>query len=286
MQEIIIFTLALTLSASIWTGTTNAFQFQLIQNNRKVSNYHGTSIRGNHCNTFLVGRISGSTPLDKYLLKSSGSSSNESDDSMDMIEDENPFIRDPEEKYSSAPVSAPVNPLSDPLMRMATKDTTTGTSKTANIPLLGEVPMDGNFAVLAPVIGIGFLGILASFVVAFQSRDKIRFALESVNSAPPKETKVDVNKCRGICSNQAESFDAIEKVMNSFVKKSPSSPSESSYVIPTKSITVSNEASKVSTDSSAVSSEPKTFSSESSSTSEPSASPSELNTAPLSAPVE
>lgn len=282
MQEIIILTL--TLSASIWTGTTNAFQF--IQNNRKVSNYHGTSIRGNHCNTFLVGRSSGSTLLNKYLLKSSGSSSNESDDSMDMIEDENPFIRDPEERYSPAPVSAPVNPLSDPLMRMATKDTTNGTGKTANIPLLGEVPMDGNFAVLAPVIGIGFLGILASFVVAFQSRDKIRFALESVNPAPPKETKVDVNKCRGICSNQAESFDAIEKVMNSFVKKSPSSPSESSNAIPTKSITLSNEASKVPTEASVVSSEPKTFSSESSSTSEPSASPSELITVPLSAPVE
>jgi len=272
MQEIIILTI--TLSACIWTSTTNAFQ--LIQNNRKIDSYHSM-------NTFIVRRSissSGSnTHWNKYLLKSSGSGSNESDeinaseDNADTTEDENPFVRDPEEDISSpTPVAAPVNPLADPLMRMATQDTSTGTGKTANIPLLGEVPIDGSFVVLAPAIGIGILGILSSFIVAFQSRDEIISALESVNPPPPKETKIDVNKCRGICSNQDESFDTIEKVMNSFVKKPPTSSPEPS-VVPTESSKVPVESGQVLVESSTDQAQPSTT-------------PSELNTVPLSTPVE
>lgn len=153
-------------------------------------------------------------------------------------------------------------------MRMATQDTSAGNrEKMTKIPVVGEVP-----SVLAPVIVIGFIGILSSFVVTFQQRDVIIGMLESVNPPPPKVTKIDVNKCRGICSNQDESFESLQNIMNSF-KKTPEPSS-----VPSASIPVS-QPSKPAPEANVVSEQ----------SSEPLAVPtpsSELSAVPLSSTVE
>merc|ERR1712157_174092 len=142
---------------------------------------------------------------------------------------DNPFEREREgeERPNKSTQQQPpvVNPLSDPLVRMATgSGTSNGGSETRDIPLFGEVPVDASIAVLGPVIVIGLLGFVMSFVIAIQSKDQIIDALATVNDVkPPPQPKVkvvsDKPKCRGICSNQDESFETLKNVMESFSNK-------------------------------------------------------------------
>ena len=81
--------------------------------------------------------------------------------------------------------------------------------KITKLPIVGDVPV-----VLALILVIGFVGILSSFMTAFQSRNEIIAMLESVNPPPPKVSKIDARKCRGICSDEG-SFQTLENFMNS-----------------------------------------------------------------------
>lgn len=93
-------------------------------------------------------------------------------------------------------------------------------SETKNVPLLGEIPVDGSLVVLLPAAGIAILGFLLSFVVAFNARDEIVTSLESVNPPPPKEIIKDEG-CRGLCSDQDEQLETLRGFMDGLRKDKP-----------------------------------------------------------------
>ena len=88
------------------------------------------------------------------------------------------------------------------------------------VPFFGEVPADDNLAILSVVAGGAALGLLLSFVVAFQDREEIVSELSNVKIPEMKYTERTQNpgECRGICGSQDGDFGTIERVMNSFAK--------------------------------------------------------------------
>eukprot|EP00594_Rhizosolenia_setigera_P014670 CAMPEP_0178956976 /NCGR_PEP_ID=MMETSP0789-20121207/10614_1 /TAXON_ID=3005 /ORGANISM="Rhizosolenia setigera, Strain CCMP 1694" /LENGTH=220 /DNA_ID=CAMNT_0020639087 /DNA_START=39 /DNA_END=701 /DNA_ORIENTATION=+ len=108
----------------------------------------------------------------------------------------------------------------DALIRMATAGADQQPSETKNVPLLGEIPVDGSLVVLLPAAGIAILGFLFSFVVAFNARDEIVTSLESVNPPPPKEIVKDEG-CRGLCSDQDEQLETLRGFMDGLRKDKP-----------------------------------------------------------------
>merc|ERR1712150_346201 len=131
--------------------------------------------------------------------------------------DENPFAIDSETEKNEGIVSSRPVPITDPLVRMATRESNSPPTK--NIPLLGEIPVDGSLVVLAPAAVIAVVGLIMSFVVAFQARDDILETLSSVNPPPPRPV-VTSDKCRGICSDQEQSLNELREFMGSFSKRS------------------------------------------------------------------
>lgn len=218
MVQLIFISLTLSISAF----TTNAFQF--LPHNIKTNGY---STNGAQPKAFFTSSFS--THLNKFSLQSSSSEGDNTPEeeapqiffeAVEEDEKENSsFVREPETVQRPAPVQTPANPILDPLVRMATKDNTSAGTKTTNIPLLGEVPIDGSIVVIAPAVIIGLLGFIFSIVIAFQSKDEIITALASANTPPPK-TEAALKKCRGICSNQEEDFDSLKTFMESISKKS------------------------------------------------------------------
>lgn len=103
-------------------------------------------------------------------------------------------------------------------------DPETASGPTRNIPIFGEVPVDGSLVVLVPAALIGFLGFVLSIVVAFQSTDLIVDSLNSVadeisQTATAKSNRVyDENECRGICSSQSEDLEGLKNFMESLRK--------------------------------------------------------------------
>jgi len=152
--------------------------------------------------------------------KSSSSDGNDSSPEESFpTNDENPFApesKGTEEAETPASRPKPSNPLTDPLVRMATNP-----SPTKTVPLLGEIPLDGSLVVLLPAAAIAVLGAIASLFVAYNARDDIIQSLASVNPPPPRKQVIS-DKCRGICSSQEESFESLQKVMGSWAKTPPS----------------------------------------------------------------
>ena len=92
---------------------------------------------------------------------------------------------------------------------------------TRQVPLFGEVPADGNLALLVPAAAIGILGFIFSIVVAFTSRDSIVEELSKVE-VPKMEytpTKIEEGKCRGLCSSQEEDLDGLKNFMEGISKR-------------------------------------------------------------------
>lgn len=95
---------------------------------------------------------------------------------------------------------------------------------TRNVPLFGEVPVDGGLVVLVPAAVIALLGFILSIVVAVNSSDELVAALSNVaddiaQTASQKTNMVyDEGVCRGICSSQEEDLQGLAKFMESLRK--------------------------------------------------------------------
>lgn len=110
----------------------------------------------------------------------------------------------------------------DPLIATLTRadEPPSGQVPMRRVPFFGEVPADDNLAILSVVAGGAALGLLLSFVVAFQDREEIVSELSNVKIPEMKYTERTQNpgECRGICGSQDGDFGTIERVMNSFAK--------------------------------------------------------------------
>ncbi|KAL7525739.1 hypothetical protein ACHAWF_001490 [Thalassiosira exigua] len=111
----------------------------------------------------------------------------------------------------------------DPLIASLTRidEPTPNNVPTVRAPLLGEIPADGNLALLVPAAAIGVLGFLFSIVVGFNSRDSIVQEMSKVE-LPKMEytpTKVEEGKCRGLCSSQEEDIEGLRNFMEGLRKE-------------------------------------------------------------------
>lgn len=124
----------------------------------------------------------------------------------------------PEEEMMNRPVRR-VDPLIGLLTRI--DEPTPANVPTVQVPLFGEIPADGNLALLVPAAAISILGFLFSIVVAFNARDSIAQELSSVELPKMQYTPtvVDEGKCRGLCSSQDEDLDGLRNFMESISGK-------------------------------------------------------------------
>ena len=104
----------------------------------------------------------------------------------------------------------------DPLMASLTRtDPSQADVPTKNVPLLGEIPVDGSLAVLLPAAGIAVIGLLLSIYIAFNSSDEIVGLLTQVSSdlsnqaSQQANQQYDPNVCRGICSSNNDGLKAF-----------------------------------------------------------------------------
>ena len=119
-----------------------------------------------------------------------------------------------DEDYTDAPQQR-LDPLIASLTRI--DEPTPDNVPTVQAPLIGEIPADGNLALLVPAAAISVVGFIFSIVVAFNSRDAIVSEVSKVE-LPKMEytpTKVDPEKCRGLCSSQEEDLDGLRNFMES-----------------------------------------------------------------------
>lgn len=137
--------------------------------------------------------------------------------------DEDPFDQEEyrEDSYQP-PAPQPQRQDLDPLVAALTRidETASPNTPTTIVPILGEVPADGNLALLAPAAGIAVLGFIFSIVVAFNARDAIVQELSAVE-LPKMEytpTVVEEGVCRGLCSSQESDLEGLRGFMNSLAK--------------------------------------------------------------------
>jgi len=120
------------------------------------------------------------------------------------------------------PANVPPTMRMDPLIASLTRDDSDSANvPTRLVPLFGDVPADGNLALLIPAATIGILGFLFSIVVAFDSRDAIIQALSSAELPKMEYTPTVVNeeKCRGLCSSQEKDLDVLRNFMETISRK-------------------------------------------------------------------
>mmetsp|Transcript_15287 Transcript_15287/g.32155 ORF Transcript_15287/g.32155 Transcript_15287/m.32155 type:complete len:202 (+) Transcript_15287:83-688(+) len=124
------------------------------------------------------------------------------------------------------PQSVPPQPQTkrtiDPLVASLTRidEPTPDYVPSVQTPLLGEIPADGNLALLAPAAGIAVLGFIFSIVVAFNSRDAFVEELSAIE-LPKMEytpTVVEDGKCRGLCADQEKDLEGLRGFMDSLGK--------------------------------------------------------------------
>lgn len=112
----------------------------------------------------------------------------------------------------------------DPLIASLTRidEPTPANVPMRSVPLFGEVPADGNLALLIPAAGIAILGFIFSIVVAFNARDELvsEFSKVKVPKMEYTPTVVEEGKCRGLCSSQEEDVDSLRNFMEGISKKS------------------------------------------------------------------
>jgi len=126
-------------------------------------------------------------------------------------------VQDGINKLQSDPSNAPKQQKMDPLIASLTRidEGTPANVPTRQVPLFGEVPADGNLALLVPAAAIGILGFIFSIVVAFSSRDAIvkEFSQVELPKMEYTPTKVVEGECRGLCSSQDEDLDGLRNFM-------------------------------------------------------------------------
>jgi hypothetical protein len=91
---------------------------------------------------------------------------------------------------------------------------------TTQVPLLGEIPVDGSLLVLAPAVVIGVLGFIMSIVVAFQAKDTFVDQLTTISSDISTAALAKTNRapsieggCRGLCSSQETQLEGMRSFM-------------------------------------------------------------------------
>lgn len=115
----------------------------------------------------------------------------------------------------------------DPLVASLTRiDPNAKVGKMRNVPLLGEIDVEGSLGLLVPAAVIAVVGFLMSFVVAFNSRDTFVEQLtrmsEGIDAAALAKTNVVPavdNGCRGLCSDQGEQLESMRSFMEGLAKK-------------------------------------------------------------------
>jgi hypothetical protein len=133
----------------------------------------------------------------------------------------------PQQQKQPIPSASPLVPPKrlDPLMASLTRvDPSSSEVPTKNIPLLGEIPVDGSLALLIPAAGIAVIGFILSIAIAIQSRDEIVGLLSQVSegitqSAISQSNQVyDDSICRGICGPQQQDFEGLKNFMEGLKK--------------------------------------------------------------------
>ena len=131
---------------------------------------------------------------------------------------------DPREQLYQQPTSQPRQEALDPLIASLTRVDETATpsqnTPTTTVPIFGEIPADGNLALLVPAAAIGLLGFIFSIVVAFNSRDAIVQELSAVE-LPKMEytpTVIEEGVCRGLCSSQESDLEGLRGFMQGLAK--------------------------------------------------------------------
>ena len=115
----------------------------------------------------------------------------------------------------------------DPLLASLTRlDSLQSNAPKVEVPILGEISLDGSLVVVVPTVVIAILGFLMSINIAIQSKDEMVEKLTEVNtmlSATPmaRSTVVDSNVCRGLCNNQEEQLESLRKYMKGITGHAP-----------------------------------------------------------------
>ena len=126
-----------------------------------------------------------------------------------------------------APRSPPPPPQKrlDPMMATLTRmDPQAASTKTANLPFIGEIDVDKSLVVLIPVTVIAIGGFILSIFVAFNSQDQIMDQINQVTDSVTKQAvqqanqQYDPNECRGLCSNQQQDLDGLRGFMEGLRK--------------------------------------------------------------------
>jgi len=158
--------------------------------------------------------VNGSFLSSRSLINLSQSSSDESES-----EEENRQIR--ESAYVPPPSQPRIQTL-DPLVASLTRldEPIPSNTPTTNVPLIGEIPADGNLALFVPAAAIAVLGFVLSIVVAFNAKDAIVQELSQVE-LPKMEytpTVVEEGVCRGLCSSQESDLEGLRGFMQNLAK--------------------------------------------------------------------
>jgi hypothetical protein len=99
--------------------------------------------------------------------------------------------------------------------------------KTTNVPFFGEIPTEGGgLQQLGAAAGLGVIGFLLFFVMAFNARDSFGDQMtqvsQEINAAALAKTNkapVDPNACRGLCSSQDQQLESMRSFMQGISKK-------------------------------------------------------------------
>lgn len=144
-----------------------------------------------------------------------------SEESLENIESDDGSV-DPGSSIPQQPATTSKKKL-DPLIASLTRidEPTPSNVPMRSVPLFGEVPADGNLALLIPAAGIAILGFIFSIVVAFNARDELVSELNKVElpKMEYKPTVVVEGQCRGLCSNQDDDVDGLRNFMESISRK-------------------------------------------------------------------
>jgi hypothetical protein len=125
------------------------------------------------------------------------------------------------------PPSLPNPKRLDPLIASLTRDdSASSNAETTNVPLLGEVPLDGSLLVLVPALVIGVLGFVMAIYIALNAQDSFvdqlndlsqdfnDLAVSKTNVAAPTD-----GACRGLCSSQEADLNSLRTYMEGLSRK-------------------------------------------------------------------
>ena len=118
------------------------------------------------------------------------------------------------------------NETLDPLIMSLTRNDQISQEKSVtNMPLFGEIAIDGSLVVLVPALVIGIVGFAMSFVILLNSQDSIVDSLNQLSQDATAAAAAKTNMaaplgqgCRGLCSNQDENLQGLEQFMQGIGK--------------------------------------------------------------------